>query len=68
MNQCSYDDKSRDELIELLNYYKSEYVLVCNFYKHEKKEHRKTKNALKLFRDRSVELAKKLDSIRNEVV
>ena len=55
----NYDDKSREELIALVDYYKSEYVLLCNFYKNEKKEHRKTKHQLKLFKDRSSEFAKK---------
>ena len=54
-----FENKSREELIELASYYKSEYMFLCSFWNNEKKLHKYTKQQLKMYKDRSVELAKR---------
>jgi len=55
-----FEDKSREELIELVKYYCSEHVIICGYWKNEIEAHKKTKNELKNLKTR-------LESYRIEI-
>lgn len=62
-----FDSKSREELIELVKYYRSEHVNVAIYWKQEIESHKKTKDEFQCIKLRYKDLQQKYYSLIDKV-